>query len=146
MKATTEPSQNRERLIDQVERQIELLTQHGQEHFERRLRPYSLTVPQYLALHTIVRLGPHVTMTAIGDAIQAPPSSMTSIVGRLVSLGLAERDRLPDDRRAVVASVTEAGCQIVQTIEALRHQDLIAMLDGMPDETVASFVTILLRA
>lgn len=131
--APTVPAEAAERadLVGEVERLFQRLAWQGRRHVARRAATFGLTVPQYLVLASIGNLGPRVTMGEIGEALQLPASSMTSVADRLVRDGLVERGAHPTDRRAVVATLTPAGVELVAQVEARRHADLVAVLDGL---------------
>lgn len=132
-------------LLAEIERLFQQLTWHGRQLFTRRIDRFDLTVPQYLVLYTVARLGPKVTMSEVIDELQLPASSMTSISDRLVRLGLIERGALPSDRRAVLVSITEAGRGFVDTIEAAQRDDLVTMLDGVSNSDLTQFNAVLAR-
>jgi DNA-binding MarR family transcriptional regulator len=102
-------------------------------------------VPQYLALHTIGKLGPDVTMGEVSDALFLPASTMTSVVDRLVKDGLVERGTRPGDRRSVVARLTPAGENLVANVEEVRHTELVTMLEDMSGDDLADFARHLAR-
>jgi MarR family transcriptional regulator for hemolysin len=129
--------------IGQIEQLFQQITWQGRHHFARRLQAFGLTVPQYLALETIARLGPNATMGEVGEAIQLPPSSMTGIVDRLVRDGLVERGTLANDRRAVASTITPAGQTLVATVQRRKHEDLTAMLEGLSEADLSDFVRVL---
>lgn len=135
----------RQRLIDEIERLTQEVMWRGRVQFAERLSAFGLTVPQYFALHMIERLGPDVTMGEIAEAIQAPASSITSIVDRLERDGFVERRPHPADRRSVVACLTPAGANIVRKVEAMRHRDLVATLAEMDTADLERFVALLAR-
>jgi DNA-binding MarR family transcriptional regulator len=93
----------------------------------------------------IGRRGPNVAMHEVGDALQLPASTMTSIVDRLVQSGLVVRGTVPTDRRAVVATLTPEGRALVAGIEAQRHRDLAAMLGDVDDDELVTFAGLLTR-
>lgn len=74
------------------------------------LRPLDLTFARYeiLTLLSFTRTG-SLPMTKMGALLQVHPTSVTSAVDRLESQGFVERVPHPTDRRAVLASITEAG-------------------------------------
>jgi DNA-binding MarR family transcriptional regulator len=79
-------------------------------------------------------------MGQVAEATQFPASSMTSITDRLVERGLVERGAHPTDRRAVVASITPAGEDLLRQVEEARRRDAIEALAGISDENLAHFV------
>src|SRR5690606_37728061 len=68
----------------------------------------------------------------MGERLQVHPTSITSIISRLVTSGHVVRRPHPDDGRAVLADITESGRQVVE--EATR--DLVAAGFGL--ETMAT--------
>lgn len=130
-------------LIDDIERQFHHLIWRGRQRLARRLDAAGLTVPQYVALSMIGKLGPNATMSEVADSTYLPASTMTSVVDRLVKIGLVERGSLPADRRAVVANLTPAGTTVIAAIEAERRRDLVALLDGLDDDDLATFLRLL---
>ena len=53
-------------------------------------------------------------MTRLGSLLQVHPTSVTSAVDRLERQGYVERQRQDDDRRVVLASITDAGRAVVE--------------------------------
>ena len=74
------------------------------------LRPLDLTFARYEIL-TLLSFTKHgsLPMTKMGALLQVHPTSVTSAVDRLEGQGFVERLPHPTDRRAVLASITEAG-------------------------------------
>ena len=130
----------RDELILDLLRLRERMMRRARAEFSRRLDRFGVTIPQYFALVEIDRLGPRVTMGQVASATQFPASSMTSITDRLVERGLVERGPHPTDRRAVVASITPAGEDLLRQVEEARRRDAIEALGGISDEDLAHFV------
>ena len=57
-------------------------------------------------------------VTDLAEELGVPPSTLTGMLDRLVDSGWLERDRDPDDRRAVVMKGTE---KLGELVRALRH-------------------------
>lgn len=84
-----------------------------------------LTPTQLSALGVVFREGP----LTVGDLaktehVRAPSISRT--VDLLVTAGLVERRANPDDARAVLVAITDAGREMVQNIRAARRTWLAA--------------------
>jgi DNA-binding MarR family transcriptional regulator len=92
------------------------------------LRPHGLTFARYeaLVLLTFSRAG-SLPLGKMGERLQVHPTSVTSIVRRLEADGLVALRRHPDDRRAVLAEITDAGRAVV---ESATH-DLVAADFGL---------------
>jgi len=92
------------------------------------LRPHGLTFARYeaLVLLTFSRTG-SLPLGRMGERLQVHPTSITSIVQRLVADGLLRRDRNPRDGRGVLATLTDAGREVVEAATA----DLVAADFGL---------------
>ena len=87
------------------------------------LRPHGLTFARYEALVLLVFSSRgSLPLGKMGERLQVHPTSVTSIVRRLESAGLVVRRPSPDDRRAVLAEITDAGRALVEAATA----DLVA--------------------
>ena len=89
------------------------------ERIDAVLRPLDLTFARYevLRLLSFVRSG-SMSMTRLGSLLQVHPTSVTSAVDRLVRQGYVVRLRRDDDRRVILASLTEAGHDVVERATA----------------------------
>ena len=92
---------------------------------ERYAAPYGLTVLAFRALSEAELLGGRATLTAIGERIMAPPSSMTGVAARLEQAGFVERHPSPSDRRSAILEPTPEGTQVLATI----HQEMMAHMN-----------------
>jgi len=74
------------------------------------LAPWDLTFPRYEALMLLSysRTGA-LPLGKMGDRLQVHRASVTNVVDRLVAQGLVVRVRHEQDRRTVLAQITEAG-------------------------------------
>jgi DNA-binding MarR family transcriptional regulator len=131
--------------VDTIEHLFKQMTWQGRQQFARRAEAFGLTVPQYTVLARVRQMGPGAKVGEVAETLQLPPSSMTSITDRLVRQGLVERGGLPGDRRAVVATVTPSGQELIERIEAARHRDLVTMLEGISDADLGQFGILLAR-
>jgi len=79
------------------------------------LRPHGLTFARYEALVLLCFSSRgSLPLGKMGERLQVHPTSITSIVQRLEADGLVSRRPHPDDGRAVLAEVTEAGRALVE--------------------------------
>ncbi len=136
-------STTRQDQINAIEALFQQLTWRGRMRFSQRVEKYGLTMPQYLALTKILKLGPDATMSEVSDALHLPRSSLTSIADRLVGLGLVVRGSLESDRRAVSATITPAGKKLIRTVEAKRNAELTAMLAELTTDELGEFARLL---
>lgn len=93
---------------------------------------YGLSLLQAHALETLWRGEPEMEMSSLAAATGLPASTVTSIVNRLVKLGLVERWHSDIDRRRVLAKITPAGEDVMARIDAW-GMDLFEHLLGKSD-------------
>ena len=92
------------------------------------LKPHGLTFARYEALVLLVfSARGSLPMGKMGERLQVHPTSITSIINRLEAAELVVRRPHPEDRRAVLAEVTDAGRRIVEAATA----DLVAADFGL---------------
>lgn len=74
------------------------------------LRPFDLTFARYEVLMLLLfsRSGA-LPLSRLGDRLQVHPTSVTNAVDRLEAQGLVMRSPHPRDRRATLATLTDAG-------------------------------------
>jgi len=84
-----------------------------------RLRRHGLSFAGYEALVLLAfsRRG-SLPLGKMGERLQVHPTSVTSIVRRLVGSGYVERRPHPSDRRAALAVLTTAGREVVERATA----------------------------
>jgi len=97
-------------------------------NLDQILKPHGLTFARYEALVLLVfSTRGSLPMGKMGERLQVHPTSITSIINRLEAAGLVVRRPHPDDRRAVLAEVTDAGRALVEVTTA----DLVAADFGL---------------
>ncbi len=86
---------------------------------DRMLRPHGVSFAGYEALVLLVFSSRgSLPLGKMGERLQVHPTSVTSIVRRLVDAGLLVRRPHPADGRAVLAEITEAGRSVVERATA----------------------------
>jgi DNA-binding MarR family transcriptional regulator len=93
------------------------------ERIDAQLRPFDVTFARFEVLRVLsfARSG-SMSMTRLGSLLQVHPTSVTSAVDRLVRQGYVERLRREDDRRVILASLTDEGRDVVDAAtEALNR-------------------------
>lgn len=104
---------------------------------ERLLSPYHLTLPQVAVLSVLHHEGPDLEMSQIAARTGLPPSSITSIMDRLLLRRFVERKHHPSDRRRVTGSITESGLQVIREIGEKRRAIVKDLLADFSDEDLA---------
>ena len=85
------------------------------ERIDAVLRPLELTFARYEVLRLLsFSSAGAMPMTRLGSLLQVHPTSVTSAVDRLERQGFVERQRREEDRRVVLASITDAGRAVVE--------------------------------
>ncbi len=90
---------------------------------EDTLQPYGLTFAAYEALQLLAftRSG-SMPMGKMGERLMVHPASVTNAIRRLEQRRFVQRHMSPDDRRVVLATITQQGRTVVhQATEALNQ-------------------------
>jgi DNA-binding MarR family transcriptional regulator len=103
-----------------------------QRRFAQQLSEFGLTVPQFFVLRSIRRREQHPTMSTLADETLQRCATITGIVGRLVKLGLVERQRDKHDRRRVLVELMPHGRELVDEVRHFRAQRLREALSHLP--------------
>jgi DNA-binding MarR family transcriptional regulator len=92
------------------------------------LKPHGLTFARYEALVLLVFSAKgSLPMGKMGERLQVHPTSITSIINRREAAALVVRRPHPQDRRTVLAEVTDSGRRLVEAATA----DLVAADFGL---------------
>lgn len=83
------------------------------------LKPYGLTFARYeaLVLLTFSRHGA-LPLSVMGERLMVHPTSVTNTVDRLEGQGLVAREPNPADGRGTLATLTDAGREVVEAATA----------------------------
>jgi DNA-binding MarR family transcriptional regulator len=96
----------------------------------RRHRPRSLTVPQMRALGYINR-NPGTSLSALAERLGVSLPTASTLVNRMVGLGLVRRVPDPNERRRHELTVTREGRALYRWTTARVRDSLTAELRGM---------------
>jgi DNA-binding MarR family transcriptional regulator len=94
---------------------------------EAVLRPHGVSFARYevLMLLYFSRKGT-LPMALIGERLQVHPTSVTNAVDRLEAAGLVRRRPHPDDRRATVVELLDAGRALAETCTAALNAEVFS--------------------
>ena len=83
--------------------------------FDEVLKPHALTFARYevLVLLTFSRTG-ELPLKVIGSRLMVHPTSVTNAIDRLVAARYVDRRPNPNDRRGVLAAISEEGRRVVE--------------------------------
>jgi len=114
------------------------------ERIDAVLRPLSLSFARYeiLRLLSFTHAGA-LPMARLGSLLQVHPTSVTSAVDRLEKQGYVARSRSADDRRVVLAAITDAGREAVETATVGLNTEIFEK-PGLPEPDQVTALTALL--
>jgi len=90
-----------------------------------------VTLPQFRML-VVLATGGETNLVTLADRLAVNPSTAMRMVDRLVAAGLVDRRANPDNRRAIVLRLTEAGRKIVDDVTARRRAEIATVVARMP--------------
>ena len=85
--------------------------QAAEQVVEAKLAVVGLSMAKLAALRTLAEAGESLSLTQLAERLSCVKSYITQLVDRLEGDGLVERRTDPNDRRARLATMTEAGRQ-----------------------------------
>lgn len=110
---------------------------------EDTLQPYGVTFAAYEALQLLAftRSG-SMPMGKMGERLMVHPASVTNVIRRLEQRGFVQRHMSPDDRRVVLATITQQGRTIAHNATKALNQANFGLQALSRDET-AHLTTVL---
>ncbi|QMU68008.1 MarR family winged helix-turn-helix transcriptional regulator [Streptacidiphilus sp. P02-A3a] len=91
-----------------------------------RLSPYGITPSQGRALDVLARGARHgsgmIRLNQLAERLHIAPRSVTTVVDALEAAGLVARTQDPEDRRAILLRLTEAGDAMLEQIGRVRQE------------------------
>ncbi|MGH3797226.1 MAG: MarR family winged helix-turn-helix transcriptional regulator [Pseudonocardiaceae bacterium] len=91
-------------------------------------RTDDLDRPSFMLLFSLVCAGPS-RVTALAAAVHSDPSTVSRQVANLVGMGLLERRADPDDGRASLLAVTDAGMALLKRARQGRDERIAAITE-----------------
>lgn len=110
-------------------------------HIRERAAAFGLTAPQAIALRELER---PMGLSELAGHMCCEPSNATFVVDKLEARGIVERRPNPNDRRAKLLVLTEAGMDLRARVEESLTED--APMDVLTREEQASLRVLLRRA
>ena len=80
-----------------------------------KVQDYGLTTPQFGTLEALYHLGP-LSLGELADKLLVTGGNVTYVMDRLEDQGLVYRFRRPDDRRVILARLTQEGRELVAEV------------------------------
>ena len=116
-----------------LSRQLRPLLTRVYQMVRRRSPGWDISAAQSSVLTTLMDRGPlRMGELAAIEGVRMPTA--TSVVARLVKLGLVERIADPQDRRAVLVGITARGSAQIGELVAERNTRFAELLDRLSDE------------
>jgi MarR family 2-MHQ and catechol resistance regulon transcriptional repressor len=92
-------------------------------HAERSVQALGMCLSDFAVLEALLHKGP-LPVNVIGKKVLLTSGSMTAAVDRLERRGLVERQDDPNDRRARIVHLTEAGRKSIRRLFAAHERDM----------------------
>jgi MarR family 2-MHQ and catechol resistance regulon transcriptional repressor len=84
-------------------------------HASRHLGGTGLTLTQFAVLEALYHLGP-MSLSDIAQKILTTGGNLTMVLGNLEKLGLAHRQKCPEDRRVLIVVLTAKGKAMIRKL------------------------------
>ena len=110
---------------------------------EDALKPYGLTFASYEALQLLAftRRG-SLPMGKMGERLMVHPASVTNAIRRLEERGLVQRHLSPDDRRVVLATITEDGRAVARSATTALNEASFGLPQVTTEQAAAMAATL----
>lgn len=103
------------RLEEQLCFSLQTASKQFNRMYAKALKPFHLTYPQYLVLLVLWEYSDQ-RISDIGDKIALDTGTLTPMLKRMEKNGYINRNRLPDDERIVIISLSEKAIQLESEI------------------------------
>ncbi len=111
---------------------------------ERKIRPWGVTATQYNVLRILRGAQPEgLTCAAIGRRMIAAEPDITRLLARLKARKLVRQRRDQQDRRVVWTQISEAGMELLQSMEPVIQRAPRELLDHMSATQLAQLSRLL---
>ena len=133
--STNNPVETPPNMVKEIIHQIRRLVQAKQLYTKELEKKHSVTAAQ---LNCVLALNEHGPLppSQISRVIMVKSSTVTGIIDRLETKGLAERLRNSPDRRIVTVQLTEAGKKLADNAPPPIQQKILDGLDSLPDQDI----------
>ncbi|MBK6324350.1 MAG: MarR family transcriptional regulator [Chloroflexi bacterium] len=100
----------------------------------QRLKAYNLTMPQFMMLRALQRVGQGCTMSELAEAAMQVSATVTGIVDRLEERELVSRQPHPTDRRSYQVVLMPQGEALLAAIDQEKRAHIAAFLQTVPPD------------
>ena len=105
-----------------------------QNHFTELLRPFGISHQQYNILRILRGANDWLPMAEIKSRMVEKSPNATRMADKLLAKGLVERRRSDSDRRVVYLQVTKEGLALMQEIDSIESDVLLALDQNLSNE------------
>jgi DNA-binding MarR family transcriptional regulator len=109
----------------------------------QRLKSHNLTMPQFMLLRALQRLGDSCTMSELAEAAMQVSATVTGIMDRLEERELVGRRPNPADRRSYQVVLTPQGESLLADVDQDNRERIAAYLRTMPANGRAQLLQLL---
>ena len=121
-------------VTDQIIAEIQPFLGHQRHKWAAQCQAYGLSMTHFQVLTILEADGP-TAMSRLAEQIGVSFSNATGIVGRLEERDVVTRVHDREDRRIVLAQLTDAGREMLRHVEEVRLAHMRQLIDTMtPDE------------
>jgi DNA-binding MarR family transcriptional regulator len=115
-----------------------------QRAFHRKIRKWGITSTQYNVLRILRGAQPRgLTCAAIGNRMITAEPDITRLLGRLKTLKLIRQHRDRNDRRVVWTQISEAGLELLTSMQDVVEQLPREMLGHLSQSDLTEFIRLL---
>ncbi len=112
--------------------------------FQRRMRKWGVTSTQYNVLRILRGAQPRgLTCAAIGDRMVTAEPDITRLLARLKALKLIKQHRDRSDRRVVWTQISDAGLELLKSMDPTINQHPQELLGHMSEPEVSELIRLL---
>lgn len=112
------------------------------DHYERRLEPFGLTVPQYFVFNALW-MGDGISIGELSERVYLNSSTLTGIIDRMERSSYVERRDNPDDRRAILIFLTPKARELGDRILEFANELDIALRQPFSQQEMDVFESVL---
>ncbi|HJW96049.1 MAG TPA: MarR family winged helix-turn-helix transcriptional regulator [Thermoanaerobaculia bacterium] len=117
-----------QRILDAIRRMVRLLRLSDR----AAQSELGLSAAQLFVLHEVAKT-PEISLKELAERTRTDQSSVSVVVARLCDEGLLARERASDDARRLVITPTRAGRAATKKAPRVAQQELVEILDAMPE-------------
>lgn len=109
------------------------------------LEPFGLSPSQSRALRVLTRVGEPVRLGFLAERLRIVPRSATDVVDSLEEAGWVRRTPDPNDRRAVLLELTDAGATLAADVAKAQRRESSDVFDDLDESERATLTELLER-